>query len=75
MPLRGSPGVGSALQPASIPDDQFDDGGEHGDAAGAAALFTDDGYWRDLVSFTWNIVTLEGRPAIADMLKIGRAHV
>ena len=39
-----------------------------GDAAGAAALFADDGYWRDLVSFTWNIVTLEGRAAIADML-------
>ena len=41
---------------------------KRGDAAGAAALFTDDGYWRDLVSFTWNIVTLERRPAIADML-------
>ena len=41
---------------------------KNGDAAGAAALFADDGYWRDLVSFTWNIVTLEGRPAIADML-------
>jgi putative flavoprotein involved in K+ transport len=40
-----------------------------GDAASTAALFADDGYWRDLVSFTWNIVTLEGRPAIADMLK------
>ncbi|MDP1752157.1 MAG: nuclear transport factor 2 family protein, partial [Reyranella sp.] len=41
---------------------------KRGDAAGTAALFTDDGYWRDLVSFTWNIVTLEGRPAIVDML-------
>ncbi len=39
-----------------------------GDAAGTTALFTDDCYWRDLVAFTWNIVTLEGRPAIADML-------
>ena len=41
---------------------------KRGDAAGAAALFAADGYWRDLVSFTWNIVTLEGRSAIADML-------
>jgi putative flavoprotein involved in K+ transport len=41
---------------------------KNGDAAGAAALFADDGYWRDLVSFTWNIVTLEGLPAIAGML-------
>lgn len=41
---------------------------KRGDAAGTAALFAADGYWRDLVSFTWNIVTLEGRSAIADML-------
>ena len=41
---------------------------KRGDAAGAAALFAADGYWRDLVSFTWNIVTLAGRSAIADML-------
>src|SRR3990167_3390638 len=39
-----------------------------GDVVGAAALFSGNGYWRDLVSFTWNIVTLEGRSAIADML-------
>ncbi len=39
-----------------------------GDAAKAAALFTQDCYWRDLVSFTWNIKTMEGQPAIADML-------
>jgi putative flavoprotein involved in K+ transport len=39
-----------------------------GDVDGVAALFADNGYWRDLVSFTWNIVTLEGRAAIADML-------
>lgn len=39
-----------------------------GDAATAADLFTDDSYWRDLVSFTWNIKTMEGKAAIADML-------
>ena len=33
---------------------------EKSDAKAAAALFTSDGYWRDLVSFTWNIVTAEG---------------
>jgi putative flavoprotein involved in K+ transport len=38
-----------------------------GDAA-AAALFEPDGYWRDLLTFTWNIRTMEGREAIADML-------
>src|SRR5262245_26746624 len=35
----------------------------------AAGFFQDDCYWRDLVSFTWNIKTLEGRDQIRDMLK------
>jgi putative flavoprotein involved in K+ transport len=34
----------------------------------AAAMFGDDGYWRDLVSFTWNIKTAEGRDDIRAML-------
>jgi putative flavoprotein involved in K+ transport len=40
-----------------------------GDAQAAANLFHDDCYWRDLVAFTWNIKTVEGKAAIADMLK------
>ncbi|MFN9773673.1 MAG: NAD(P)-binding domain-containing protein [Burkholderiales bacterium] len=39
-----------------------------GDATGAAAMFGDECYWRDLVAFTWNIRTMEGRDAIAQML-------
>jgi putative flavoprotein involved in K+ transport len=39
------------------------------DAAGTAALFTEDSYWRDLLAFTWNITTSEGRPAIQAMLE------
>ena len=31
-------------------------------------MFTTDSFWRDLVAMTWNIVTLEGRDEIADML-------
>lgn len=31
-------------------------------------LFTEDCFWRDLVSFTWNIKTLEGKQSIKDML-------
>lgn len=38
------------------------------DAAGAAALFLPDGFWRDMLAFTWTIETLEGAPAIAAML-------
>jgi putative flavoprotein involved in K+ transport len=37
-------------------------------SAAAAALFAEDSYWRDLVSFTWNIKTMEGREAIQEML-------
>jgi putative flavoprotein involved in K+ transport len=33
------------------------------------ALFSDECYWRDFLAFTWNIVTLEGRDAIAAMAR------
>ncbi|WP_298443607.1 flavin-containing monooxygenase [Gordonia sp. (in: high G+C Gram-positive bacteria)] len=41
---------------------------EAGDADAAAAMFADDSYWRDLVAFTWNLKTSEGRDEIAAML-------
>jgi putative flavoprotein involved in K+ transport len=40
-----------------------------GDAAAAAALFNDESYWRDMVSFTWNIATAEGRPKVQEMIE------
>ncbi|SDA51644.1 flavin-containing monooxygenase [Mesorhizobium qingshengii] len=40
-----------------------------GDFAAAGNLFVDDCYWRDLLAFTWNVKTMEGREAIADMLR------
>ncbi len=46
-----------------------------GDDAAAAALFAPECYWRDLVAFTWNIATLEGRDAIRAMLAAQRAAV
>lgn len=39
------------------------------DAAAAAAAFGEECFWRDLVAFTWNIHTAEGRPAISAMLE------
>jgi putative flavoprotein involved in K+ transport len=33
-----------------------------------AQKFAIDSYWRDLVAFTWNIKTVEGRDGVADML-------
>jgi putative flavoprotein involved in K+ transport len=38
------------------------------DTAAVLALFAEDCYWRDFLAFTWNIKTLEGKPAIAAML-------
>ena len=45
------------------------------DLDGAVGLFRKDCYWRDLIAFTWNIKTLEGRPAIAEMLRARLADV
>lgn len=41
---------------------------EAGDKDAATGLFPEDCYWRDLLAFTWNIRTMEGRPAIRAML-------
>ena len=40
-----------------------------GDIEKAASQFHDDCYWRDLVAFTWNIRTMEGKEQVRDMLK------
>jgi putative flavoprotein involved in K+ transport len=54
---------------------QFSDALEKGDVEAAKALFGDTCYWRDLVAFTWNIKTMEGRDAIGDMLTAQLGHV
>jgi putative flavoprotein involved in K+ transport len=48
---------------------------ERGDLNAAAGLFEPDGFWRDLVSFTWNIKTCEGRAEIKAMLAACLADV
>ncbi len=45
------------------------------DADAAAALFAEQCYWRDLLTFTWNIKTLEGQAAVRDMLNATLPHV
>jgi putative flavoprotein involved in K+ transport len=47
---------------------QFDQALEEGDSGAAANLFAEDAYWRDLVTFTWTIKTMEGRVQVATML-------
>src|SRR5260370_27427702 len=39
------------------------------EVAAAVAMFDDASYWRDLLPFTWNIKTLEGKGSIATMLE------
>ena len=54
---------------------EFDAALKSGNVGAVTALFDDDCYWRDLVSFTWNIKTMEGKAQIADMLNTTLAQV
>ena len=47
---------------------RFDQALTSGNAEAAADLFTEDCFWRDLVAFTWNIRTFEGRADVTVML-------
>jgi len=48
---------------------------ERGDINAAAGMFEPESYWRDLVSFTWNLKTCEGRAEIKAMLAARLADV
>ncbi len=48
--------------------DDFGSALSKGDIDAACEMFQDDCFWRDLVSFTWNIKTVEGKAQVADML-------
>ena len=48
---------------------------QKGDTAAATELFNDDCYWRDLLSFTWNLKTAEGKEQIRRMLDSTLASV
>jgi len=38
------------------------------DVERAAGMFATESYWRDLVTFTWNLTTVEGRDGVRDLL-------
>jgi putative flavoprotein involved in K+ transport len=40
-----------------------------GDAEQASELFGEDSFWRDLVAFSWNLKTVEGRAGVRDLLE------
>ena len=45
------------------------------DIPAATELFLAESYWRDMVAFTWNVHTAEGREAIGEMLEACLHHV
>lgn len=47
---------------------RFSESLESGNIDAVLELFQDDCYWRDLVTFTWNLRTMEGKEQIRDML-------
>jgi putative flavoprotein involved in K+ transport len=54
---------------------RFGDALEKRDLEALKSLFAADCYWRDLVAFTWNIKTMEGRDEIARMAKAQLAKI
>ena len=59
----------SASQKAALWLSGFADALARGDAKEVAGQFAETCFWRDLVAFSWNIATFEGRDAIAAMLR------
>ncbi|TPL03358.1 MULTISPECIES: NAD(P)/FAD-dependent oxidoreductase [unclassified Mesorhizobium] len=49
--------------------DKFGKALESGDIDSAVNCFQADCYWRDLVTFTWNLKTMEGQDQVRDMLQ------
>lgn len=47
---------------------QLDQALTQNDSQAVGELFEEEGFWRDMVSFTWNITTMEGREAIKAMV-------
>ncbi len=52
----------------------FDSALARADGAAAAELFVEDCFWRDLVAFTWNITTAEGRGGVRDLVEATAAR-
>ena len=54
--------------------DKFETALTAGDIDAAVAMFAPECYWRDLVAFTWNIKTMEGRDQVREMLSSSLAR-
>jgi putative flavoprotein involved in K+ transport len=67
--------VKTATQQASAWLSTFGTALAHTDIAAALDMFDEDCYWRDLLSFTWNIKTLESKAEIRTMLEATRSEI
>ena len=68
----------AAVEPAAAVDQwlaSFEQALTEGDTQAAADLFAEESFWRDLVSFTWNIRTVEGPAGVKEMLDHTLEHV
>src|SRR3954453_23212297 len=78
VPAPGGAMTDTATPPVAAEVDawlaRFEDALAQGDSAAAADLFGDVSYWRDLVAFTWNLKTLEGRDGVKAMLDATLGH-
>ena len=52
--------------------DEFGGALEAGDIAAVKGMFVEDCYWRDLVTFTWNLKTMEGPDEVAAMSELAQ---
>lgn len=48
---------------------------ESGDSAGVASCVSEDGYWRDMLSFTWEFRTFSGRDEVETGMRTALAEV
>jgi putative flavoprotein involved in K+ transport len=67
--LTTAPEQDTAAQAVAAWLEQFNGALDSRDAAAAAGLFAATSFWRDLVSLTWNITTVEGPAGVRDMLE------
>ncbi|MGZ5339075.1 MAG: flavin-containing monooxygenase, partial [Thermoleophilaceae bacterium] len=68
----------TAVEPAAAVDQwlaSFEQALTEGDTQAAADLFAEESFWRDLVSFTWNIRTVEGPAGVKELLDHTLEHV
>lgn len=64
-----TPSISDPHQVAASVVDAFNNAIQRNDYRALAALFTDDGFWRDHLALSWSFRTLQGPDAIFDFLK------